>query len=119
MGSRFRDLAAPDSRGQPQSLDLGFQARHQREGCVIPAVRQPVRQQSVAALGEHRFRVELHAGDRVAGMTQPHDGPVESRCGDLDVVGERAVDDGKGVVPGGRERLRQPPEQALAVVLHL
>jgi putative serine protease PepD len=119
-GARRGPRRDPGSdRGQPEPLDLGLQSGDQPESGVIPALAQPVRQQPVTSLGEHRLGVELHAGDGVPSMTKSHDGAVDSPCGDLDLVRKCAVHHGEGVVPGRGEGVRQPVEERRRIVPHL
>ena len=73
---------------------------------------EEVAQQVVAADGEDRLGVELHALHRQLAVAQAHHHAVVGLGGDLEAVGHRRPVDHEAVVAGGLERLRQPGEHA-------
>ena len=86
---------------------------------------QEVADHLATAFGEHAFRMELHALDGQAAMTQAHDDGAASLAGavgfrsargDGEFSGKRIFRDDEGVVAGAGERSGQAGEDALAVV---
>ena len=70
----------------------------------VAAGHQPVGEQSVTTLGEHRLGVELHALERQVAVAQRHDHAARRTCGDLELVGQRAVAHRQRVIARRRER---------------
>src|SRR5512144_1938770 len=104
-------------RREPAPLHLLDQRRRATQRRRVPAPGQPVRQQQVATLGQHRLRVELHplhAGERPVPQRQ-HDPVVGSR-GHRELIRQRPFLDDQGVVAGRGERVGQPGEHPLPVV---
>ena len=64
FGDRVDRHGSGGECGQAALLDLFGQLRCAVQGLWVAAGGQPVGEHPVAALGEHRLRVELHALDR-------------------------------------------------------
>ena len=98
------DLRGPLRR--PRALGDG------RAGRLLEEVPQQV----VAARGQDRLRVELHALDGQLTVAEPHDDAVVGLGRDLEARRHRRPVDDEAVVAGGLEGLREPGEHAGVVV---
>ena len=87
-------------------------AGDQRLGGGVAAERQPVRQHPVAALGEDRLGVELHAVDRQLGVPHAHDHAAFGAGGDLQLGGHGLRQDRQRVIPRRGERVRKSLQHA-------
>ena len=71
----------------------------------------------MAALGEHRLGVELHALDGELAVPQRHDHPTGRTCRHLELVRYRGRLHRQRVIAGRGERVGQAVEDPGAVVL--
>ena len=62
--------------------------------------------------------MELHAPDREIAVRHPHDLPLVGPGGDVEIRGQALPFDEERVVAGGGERVGQPAEEPLPVVVH-
>ena len=108
-------LLRPLTRPAPEPVE-GVSAARAVDGCsaapraaasVNPDRLEPVAQQPVPALGEHRLGVELHAQDRRRAVRDAHDDAGSGAAGHHEVGGERLGHDRERVIPGGGERVGQ------------
>ena len=81
-----------------------------------PATASQLPSMPVAALGEHRLRVELHAVERSIHVLHAHDDAALRARGHHELVGHGRVDDRERVVPRGAERLRHAVVERAVVV---
>ncbi len=102
--------------GQAAGLDLGGQCRGAVQRLGEAAQRQPVGEHQVAALGQHRLGVELHALDRQLAVPHRHHHARLGAPGHLDLRRQGRLDHGERVVAGGDERVGQPGQHAGAGV---
>jgi hypothetical protein len=79
---------------------------------------EEVLQQIVAALGQDRFRVELHPFDGQGPVAQAHDLAVVGPGGDFQAGRQGLALDGQRMVARAGQRTGQPAKDALVRVLH-
>src|SRR5207244_6782688 len=70
-------------------------------------------------LGEDRLRVELHPGERVLTMAQPHHDAGIRPGRNLELRWQAVALDHQRVIAGGGKRARDAPKDRLLLVEHL
>ena len=107
-----------EGNGQGNGIGNGLNGARDRERLHRGRfdLAQEVLEQAVAARGEDRLRVELHALDRQLAVAQAHHDAVVGLGRDLQHVGHRLPLHDQRVVAGRLERARQTLEHAGVVV---
>ena len=118
LGGAMRELAADIYLLTPRDVEVSAEESARLLESLLPNPNpEEIPQQALPLRREDRFRVELDPGGGQGAVADGHH-DLAVGGGPLQVVGELRVGD-QGVVAAGPQRVRQPGEDARAIVLDL